>query len=186
MAGEEDKKSQESKQTAPDETAAGNLEVEEEAPAGPPRPVTMGIFITSLVFLLVLSIGMGLVFYYSIVSDIKTESLRKSDKWIGAIYSLGEVTASLKNGSGEIEFKISIELNDDQVLDEVFSKHIQLVDAVVRIISSKEFNEVDDAIKQNALKRVMLNEMNSFLTSGRIVNIYFSEYRLSSSEKQFG
>ena len=198
MAAEEQKNQEEKPAEKTSEAAsaspagAGNAQQDtgglaEDAQTSSGRPVSLTAFVFSLAVLFLLSTGIGFMFYYNVkagISGLKGTNILFSgqgDRWIGPVYPLGNITASLADGKRCLSVSVSIELNNEDVAKEARSKEVQLVDAAVRIISSGNWNGLDSEVEQNSLKRGILDEINSFLTSGRAVNIYFSEFIVSDA-----
>ena len=80
-------------------------------------------------------------------------------------------------GSRYLKTTLSIELSKEKNFPaEVLAKEPRIKDIVISVLASKTFNEVSTHQGKIALKQEMLRKLNTIMSSGRIVDIYITEF----------
>lgn len=75
-----------------------------------------------------------------------------------------------------VKASLSIELSDELVVEEVTKRMPQIRDAVLLLIGNKTFEELQDLQGKRQLKAELTSRINSFLQSGRVRSIYFTNF----------
>jgi flagellar FliL protein len=97
---------------------------------------------------------------------------------IGPIYSLGSFIVNLMEPLGKryLKIKIELELEAEQTRPEIEKRMPQLRDAVLTMLSSKTYNDISDLSGKFQLRAEMQSVLNGYMTSGKILNVYFTEF----------
>ena len=109
--------------------------------------------------------------------EVPTEAPKKEPE-VGPIYSLDTFIVNLSGAKGRryLKVKMEMELENDDVYKEVEKRLPQLRDAILVLLSSKSFDQIEDVGGKNTLRDEIINRSNGFLTSGMAKHIYFTEF----------
>ncbi len=97
----------------------------------------------------------------------------------GKLFSFDEpIIVNLAETKGQRYLKVNLqfEVPDDKVLDELGARTPVLLDLVIGILSSKTIEDVSHTVGRNRLRREIIDKTNSELVSGRVMNVYFTEF----------
>jgi flagellar FliL protein len=75
-----------------------------------------------------------------------------------------------------VRAEVHLEMLDEEGYEEVINKSPQARDSIMRILSSKTFNDVETVQGKLHLKNQIMGELNGFLEKGIVKNVYFSEF----------
>lgn len=75
-----------------------------------------------------------------------------------------------------VKASLSMELNDETTVDEVQKRMPQIRDSVLLLIGNKTFEELQDLQGKKQLKAELLAKINSFLQTGQVKAIYFTNF----------
>jgi Flagellar basal body-associated protein len=75
-----------------------------------------------------------------------------------------------------VKASLSLELDKDDTVDEVSKRMPQIRDAILLIIGNKTFEEVQDVQGKNQVKAELKSKINSFLKTGKVNNIYLTDF----------
>ncbi|MCM0605709.1 MAG: flagellar basal body-associated FliL family protein [Xanthomonadaceae bacterium] len=111
------------------------------------------------------------------------EEKSASSKKSGKIVTLEQFTVNLAT-SGSITPKyarvnISIEVGSDDVDSEISQKLPQVRNTVIDLFNSKRPSDLGSVDGRNYLKDEIRNSINSFLVSGKIKNVFFTNFSIS-------
>ena len=83
-----------------------------------------------------------------------------------------------KSGSGKRYLKVGIilEISRQEQRSAVEKFKPQIRDTILLLLSSKSFDDVATIAGKRALKRGILNSVNKYLASGRVLRVYFSDF----------
>jgi len=100
----------------------------------------------------------------------------KSD--IGPIYSLDTFIVNLVDPQGKkyLKVKMELELSSEELRMEVEKRLPQFKDTIITLLSSKTYEDVSSLEGKLQLRAELMAMLNQYLTSGSIVNIYFTEF----------
>ncbi len=79
-------------------------------------------------------------------------------------------------GGRYLKVVMQLEMEDPGLAEEINSKIPQIRDEMITILSSKSFDDLSTVPGKRALKRSILENVNKFLTTGKVINVYFSEF----------
>jgi len=71
---------------------------------------------------------------------------------------------------------ISLELDNSKVREEIERLSPRLIDSLITFFSSKTLSEIEDAKGKVNLRKEIITQLNAELSTGRIINVYFTEF----------
>jgi len=98
---------------------------------------------------------------------------------IGPLYPLENFIVNMADAGGSryLRVTLQLELDDTKKFAEALdTRKPQLRDAILTVLASKRYEEVSSAQGKLILKQELLRRLNSLVTEGTIVNIYFTEF----------
>lgn len=162
--------------------------VEEEGGGSSKGGMIKWIIIVLVVFLL---IGGGFFAYLKMTSVLKdeAETTGKTEKekardvvrqsgMPGSMFPIESFIVNLAGSEGKRFLKVTIDLELDKAdtAEEVKSRLPQVKDSVLVLLSSKTFEEVYTVQGKFKLRDEIISRTNSFLKTGKVKNIYFTEF----------
>lgn len=81
-----------------------------------------------------------------------------------------------QNGRRYVKASIALELSAPELQKEVTAKLFLIKDTIIRVMSSKTFEEISTPKGRDKLKEEILQEINSYMVDGYIKSILFSEF----------
>jgi len=98
--------------------------------------------------------------------------------FIGKVIPLETFIINLSGSKGRRIAKVNmeLELQGEQVQAEIDKRKAQIRDIIIIILSSKTYDEVSSRDGKDSLKNEVKDTLNAFLTKGKIVNVYFTEF----------
>jgi len=75
-----------------------------------------------------------------------------------------------------VKASLTVELSNEQVKAEVEQRMPQMRDAVLLLIGNKTYEELQDLQGKKQLKAELISKMNSFLRSGKVTSVYFTNF----------
>ena len=139
------------------------------------------LFILFALFLVVLLAGGGAAYFFLFgKKDTKEEKKPSlSEQEVGIMYKLDPAfIVNLADPEATVYARVSItlELANQEVLQEVQKKEPMIRDAIIEIISSKTSEELKRPEGKEQLKMEILKRINTILTKGGVRNVYFIEF----------
>ena len=105
---------------------------------------------------------------------------------IGPIIDLESFVVNLSDTDRKRYLKVTmqLELEDDKKVSKKLTKEIEdklpvVRDAIITLLSSKKSSDISTPQGKLELKKEIINKLNSKLSSGKIVNIYLTEFVIS-------
>lgn len=102
---------------------------------------------------------------------------------VGRVVPLETFMVNLAGSKGrkiaKINMEIEIKDNDahkGSVADEIDKRKAQVRDIIIIILSSKTYEEVATREGKDSLRNEIKDTINSFLTNGKITNVFFTEF----------
>ncbi len=98
--------------------------------------------------------------------------------FIGKVIPLETFIVNLSGTKGRRIAKVNmeLELQGEAVAAEIEKRKAQIRDIIIIILSSKTYDEVAQREGKDGLKNEIKDTLNAFLTKGKIVNVYFTEF----------
>lgn len=81
-----------------------------------------------------------------------------------------------EEGSHYVKTSMSIEMTNAAVVDEATTRMPQIRDAILLLIGNKTFEELQDLQGKKQLKAEITSKINSFLQTGQVKSIYFTDF----------
>jgi flagellar protein FliL len=75
-----------------------------------------------------------------------------------------------------VRMEVSLEMLDEEGFEEVVGLGPQARDAIVRVINSKSYSDIETVQGKLQLKTQIAAELNDFLQAGVVKNVYFSDF----------
>ncbi|WP_461831581.1 flagellar basal body-associated FliL family protein [Aquifex sp.] len=134
-----------------------------------------------LLFIILLAVaGGGAYFFLFAKKDKKEEKApRVAPPEVGIMYKLEPAfIVNLADPEATVYARISItlEVANQQVLQEVHKKEPVIRDAIIEIVSSKTSSELRTPEGREELKLEILKRINTILSKGGVRNVYFTEF----------
>lgn len=75
-----------------------------------------------------------------------------------------------------VKASLTLELSRQETLDEATKRMPQIRDAILLLVGNKTFEELQDLQGKKQLKAELISKINSFLQSGKVKAIYFTDF----------
>lgn len=115
-----------------------------------------------------------------IKGEAETQKAEASEEhnFIGRVVPLETFVVNLAATKGRkvAKVNIEIELKGDNVAEEIEKRKAQVRDIIIILLSSKTYDEVSTKEGKEALRTEIKEQLNAFLATGQISNIYFTEF----------
>jgi flagellar FliL protein len=149
------------------------------------KKVIIIIIAIAVVFLAI--IGGGFFFMWKMMSatlqqnqPATEEAVTAEDKAneIKPLYSLDTFIVNLADQGGKRYLRVTMELEISgiEVTEEINRRLPQIRNSILMIIPSKTYEDIGTAKGKAALRDELIAQLNTFLASGQITNIYFTEF----------
>lgn len=156
------------------------------APASGSKPIVLIILV--VVNMLVV-MGVGFMLWKNSQKPTSTidqvvEGVHKDDKAeaekpeeVGKVIPLETFIVNLAGSKGRKVLKVNMELEikGEDILQEIENRKAQIRDFIIIILSSKTYEEVSTKEGKDNLRNEIKDQVNSFLSKGKIMNVYFTE-----------
>jgi flagellar FliL protein len=158
------------------------------AAAGPAGSKPIVLYILVVVNMLVVA-GVGFMVYKNAHKPVATvdqvvEGTKKDDHAeaektpeVGKVIPLETFIVNLAGSKGRKVLKVNMELEvkGQDIIQEIDNRKAQIRDFIIIILSSKTYDEVSTKEGKDGLRNEIKDNVNSFLSKGKIVNVYFTE-----------
>lgn len=97
---------------------------------------------------------------------------------IGPMVNIEEFVVNIISGDSPhyVKASLTVELSNEEVQPEVEQRMPQVRDAVLLLIGNKTYEELQDLQGKRQLKAELQSKINSFLQSGKVRAIYFTNF----------
>ncbi|MFT5698027.1 MAG: flagellar FliL protein [Desulforhopalus sp.] len=97
---------------------------------------------------------------------------------IGPMVNIEEFVVNIISGDSPhyVKASLTVELSNKAVQPEVEQRMPQVRDAVLLLIGNKTYEELQDLQGKRQLKAELMSKINSFLQSGKVRAIYFTNF----------
>ena len=97
---------------------------------------------------------------------------------IGPMVKIDEFIVNIisEEGSHYVKTSMSIEMTNAAVVEEATTRMPQIRDSVLLLIGNKTYEELQDLQGKKQLKAEITTKINSFLQTGQIKSIYFTDF----------
>lgn len=109
----------------------------------------------------------------------KREGIKTTNQYTGPLYYLHGGDYSMYSGTTPVYLRMhaTIELDNRSVVDEVREKSSRIESIVREIVTNQQITDFSSRTGMQHARRLMLESINKILTSGKIADIYFTDYR---------
>ena len=97
---------------------------------------------------------------------------------IGTLWPMEPYIVNLRDNNGERYLKVvlQLEMSNPELLSELNLLKPKLRDSTLDLLSAKSYQELQEFSGKQKLREDIMIRLNSFLTSGKIVRIYFTDF----------
>ncbi len=97
---------------------------------------------------------------------------------VGKIVPLETFIVNLAGSKGRRIAKVNmeIEVEGEKIIDEIEKRKAQIRDIIIITLSGKTYDEVATREGKEQLREEVKDTVNAFLTKGKIVNVYFTDF----------
>ncbi len=102
----------------------------------------------------------------------------KEPETLGIMYAMEPYIVNLvdPNVQRYLKLKLELELSNAKVQSEIDLRMPQIRDSILVLLSSKSFNDIKTVEGKMRLRMEIIGRINSFLSEGRVKNVYFTEF----------
>lgn len=146
------------------------------------------IIIAAIVLFLLIAGGVGGFFFFKSKkvaeeeekdpgASVPVPEINQSTE-IGPMVDIGEFIVNIisEDNTHYVKASITLELNNELVKDEANLRMPQIRDAILLLVGNKTYEELHDLQGKRQLKAELLSKINSFLQSGKVQSIYFTDF----------
>lgn len=98
---------------------------------------------------------------------------------IGALYPFEPFVVNLADPGGSRYLRVALQLELSAVKglkEEIDRRQPQIRDAIITILSSKKYEEINSAQGKMIMKQQIMRSINSLLNTGQIANVYMTDF----------
>lgn len=108
----------------------------------------------------------------------KTAKKESAQEEIKTVYMLEPIIVNIAgtNGTRYLKVTVGLELNDSLLQNEIEKRNPHILDILIRVFSSRGLDEVSEPRGRDGIRREILSRLNDILVSGRLINVYFTEF----------
>lgn len=110
--------------------------------------------------------------------QVEEEQAVEEEVTMGPIYKLDTMIVNLadKGGKRYLRTTMEMELSKPDLVEEIEKRMPQLRDSILMILPTKTYDSISTTEGKIALRDEIITKLNSFLKTGSITTIYFSEF----------
>ena len=110
--------------------------------------------------------------------EAQSHDSTKQNSFIGKVVPLETFIVNLAESKGRKVAKVNIELElqGDDIAEEIDKRKAQVRDIIIILLSSRTYDEVSNREGKESLRNEIKEQLNSFLTTGEISAVYFTEF----------
>jgi flagellar FliL protein len=146
---------------------------------------TLMIIIVSVVLLFMGAVGGGFFILWNKISQLPQDPatveevpVEEEENAIGPLYSLDTMIVNLADRGGKryLRVTMALELSDPEAMTTIESRLPQVRDAILMILPTKKYEDVSTTEGKIALRKQIMEKINSLMTKGQVNNLYFTEF----------
>ncbi|MBN1906026.1 MAG: flagellar basal body-associated FliL family protein [Deltaproteobacteria bacterium] len=110
--------------------------------------------------------------------DLDTDTENKNNELIGPILTLDTFIVNLigERGKNYLKAKVELELDSERTTEEIYKRLPQIRDAILTLLSSKSNEDINTLDGKYQLRAEIMTSVNQFLRTGKIKNVYFTDF----------
>ena len=107
----------------------------------------------------------------------QADSEKTASEEVGKVIPLETFIVNLANSKGRKVLKVNMELEvtGSDIVQEVDNRKAQIRDFIIIILSVKTYEQISTKEGKDDLRAEIKDKVNSFLSKGKITNVYFTE-----------
>jgi flagellar FliL protein len=111
-------------------------------------------------------------------SEAQQKEATEEKAFVGKVIPLETFIVNLAGSKGRKIAKVNmeLELKGEGVSEEIEKRKAQIRDYIIIILSSKTYEEVSSKEGKNNLRNEIKDTINSYLTKGKITNVFFTDF----------
>jgi len=163
--------------------ARDNKEKEDEVQETEEKPVKKsGVMlkwiIIGAVSLCIVAAAVGGGLYYFHGAETAKKKPQAPPPIIGTLWPMEPYIVNLRDNNGERYLKVvlQLEMSNPELLSELNLLKPKLRDSTLDLLSTRSYQELQEFSGKQKLREDIMIRLNSFLTSGKIVRIYFTDF----------
>jgi flagellar FliL protein len=146
---------------------------------------TLMIIIISVVLLFMGAVGGGFFILWNKISQLPQDPatveevpVEEEENAIGPLYSLDTMIVNLADRGGKryLRVTMALELSDPEAMTTIESRLPQVRDAILMILPTNNYEDVSTTEGKIALRKEIMEKINSLMTKGQVTNLYFTEF----------
>jgi len=106
----------------------------------------------------------------------KPEKEKKTAKVVTHRLDTFLVNLADPGGKRYLKLTMELELDNPKTVEEINKETPRIRDVIITVLSSKEFEEISTLPGKTALKKELITKLNASLKTGKVTNIYFTEF----------
>lgn len=110
--------------------------------------------------------------------ETQEKESKEEKSFVGKVIPLETFIVNLQGTKGRkvVKVNMELELKGDGVAEEIEKRKAQIRDIIIIILSSRPYEEVSTRDGKDNLKNDIKDTVNSFLTKGKVSNVFFTEF----------
>jgi flagellar FliL protein len=146
---------------------------------------TLLIIIIAVILLCMGMVGAGFFILWNKIEQISQRPpetgeipIEEEESTIGPLYTLDTMIVNLADHGGKryLRVTMALELSDIEAETTIEGRLPQIRDAVLMILPTKNYSDVSTTEGKIALRNELMEKINSLMTKGTVVNIFFTEF----------
>lgn len=140
--------------------------------------VVLKWIIIGVVLLIVVAAAVGGGLYFFRGAETAQKKPPAAAPVIGGLWPMEPFIVNLRDNNGERYLKavLQLEMSAPELVAELNLLKPKLRDSTLDLLSSKTYQELQEFSGKQKLREDIMIRLNSFLTSGKIVRIYFTDF----------
>lgn len=111
------------------------------------------------------------------IGKVVDDKANKTNKDIGPVLALDTFIVNLiGQGRSYLKTRIELELDNENTIVEINRRLPQLRDKILTTLSSKSFDDINTLEGKYQLRSELIASLNQYLTTGKVTNIYFTDF----------
>ena len=134
--------------------------------------------IIGIVALVIVAGIIGGVLYFTKTSEVKKQPAEQQRPLVGSTWAMEAFIVNLMDNNGDRYLKavVQLELSDAAAVPELEQLKPKLRDNVLDLLSAKSYKDLMEMGGKERLREEIAMRLNSFLTKGKVVKVYFTEF----------
>ena len=149
----------------------------EEKPAKKSGSMLKWIIIGGVSLVIVAAAVGGGLYYFSGAETVKKKP-QAPPPIIGTLWPMEPYIVNLRDNNGERYLKVvlQLEMSNPELVSELNLLKPKLRDSTLDLLTTRSYQELQEFSGKQKLREDIMIRLNSFLTSGKIVRIYFTDF----------